>query len=159
MASKRFNTEKRPSNRMKGGLDPIEANGIYAVNGTPSAKPSKKPKAKKPKIDSVGGKMTKDVVTHTVNGRARKVLCQVTHPSQFKTTVKNGEIGKNGKEKQTKVILGDASTYTFEMLIERYGSPRHWPTDVRHYDRKKGQWIDVDLREKWNHRIGKNRSV
>lgn len=142
---------KAPTNRMKGGLDAIMAGSIYAVK-------VKRKKDNRSKIDIKSDETIQDVVTHKVAGMDRKVLCRVTSPETLTTRIKNGEIGKGGKEKATRVILGNPATYTFEMLIERYGSPSKWPASASVYDKKERKTVTVDLRDKWAHRIGKNRT-
>lgn len=142
---------KAPTNRMKGGLDAITAGSIYAVK-------VKRKKDNRSKIDIKSKEAVQDVVTHRAGGRARKVLCYVTSPEVLTTRVTNGEVGKNGKPKATKVILENPATYTFEMLLERYGSPRKWPESVTVYNPEKMRNESVNLKEKWAHRIGQNRS-
>lgn len=142
---------KAPTNRMKGGLDAITAGSIYAV-------PSKRKKDNRSKIDIKSRETVQDVVTHYAGGRARKVLCHVATPEVLTTRIKNGEIGKGGKEKASKVILENPSTYTFEMLLERYGTPRKWPESVTVYNPKTLRNETVNLKDKWAHRIGQNRS-
>lgn len=143
---------KAPTNKIKGGLDAITAGSIYAVK-------TKRKKDHDSKIEIRQKEAIQDVTTHKAGGMNRKVLCRVAQPERLETRVTNGEVGKNGKPKATKVTLGNPDTYTFEMLLERYGSPRHWPSEVSVYNPKTLQTESVNLREKWAHRIGKNRTV
>lgn len=141
---------KAPTNKMKGGLDAIMAGSIYAV-------PSKRKKSNRSKIEIKSNEAVQDVVTHRAGGMNRKVLCRVTTPEVLTTRIKNGETGKGGKAKATKVILENPATYTFEMLLERYGSPRKWPESVTVYNPKLLRNETVKLKEKWAHRIGKGK--
>lgn len=140
-----------PTNRIKGGLDAITAGSIYAVK-------VKRKKDNLSKIDSQTRNTIQDVVTHTTNNLRRKQLCRVTSPELLKARVKNGEKGKSGKEITSRVTIGNPDTYSFEMLLERYGTPSKWPKNVMAYNEKKMCMEPVDLLEKWAHRIGKNRS-
>lgn len=142
---------KEPTNKMKGGLDAIMAGGIYAV------KTSRK-KDNRSKLEFNSSEAIQDVVTHKVAGMERKLLCRVTSPETISTRIKNGEFGKSGKPKATRVILGNPATYTFEMLLERYGSPSKWPESASVYDKQARKTITVNLLDKWSHRIGKNRN-
>lgn len=118
-------------------LTMIMSQGMYAV-------PSKRRKDNLSKIDISQGDTIRDcVVQRLLNGKENKLLCHVPKPERMTTRIKNGEVGKSGKPKATRVVLFDYNTYTFEMLIERFGSPRKFP---------------AGMAEKHADRIGKNRN-
>lgn len=132
----------------------IENNGLYNVKTS-----RKKDPRDKSKLKTVGGStaIQEKRVKGGPDGVQRKVLIRDKTQIDIECSVRNGEYGFNGKEVLTKVKLGHWHTYTFEMLIERFHSPRHFPKPYEYYDRKLREKVYVDLREKWDHRIGKNR--
>lgn len=144
MASKTFKTSKEPTRKIKGGLDAIMSGGIYAV-------PSPRKKETDSLINVNQRTGVQDTITHTnLNGSKGKMVCMVKQREKVSTRIGKG---KNS----IKVVIGDPTTYTFEMLIERYGSPRKFPTGLRAYDKEQAKMIDVCLLEKFASHIGKNR--
>lgn len=116
MAAKTYKTSKEPSQKMKGGLDAIEAGSIYAI-----PKKGKREKVRKQSIQSRGGMAVvkndwkvrqfkveqKDGTKH--EGKLFGATVVREKPPEQLVAVVSGE----------KVILGMEHTYTDEMIAIR----------------------------------------
>lgn len=110
MASKRYNTEKAPTNKIKGGLDAIVAGSIYATN---SSRP-KRVKLGKNAIQDKGGKTT------VMNSWKKSGTAQLKHATVVKDTA---PVVMQARIKGEVYVLGDRVTYSDAMLAELEAEP------------------------------------